>query len=489
MGPVEAFKSCVVNGQKVELFRLDDTIRYRLSSIRTGEIREGNFPIPVDKTILDYVAHLKLCDLLVKKQGAPNPLIPSHQWISKNRRVHLHLVRDNGVMKFLCQRINAKTNEIKQDTYRDLGKFLIPSCRCSAETRAKIEEIKTKSLAELNTFLKDFKMSCFIDANLEQPDVAYLQKDADLKIKAAEIKSNSIKTGLVTLGLGVATAVAPVIAPLTVPLMAGGATKLSLNTYKAKKTATHITTNHTLNERRYNQRMAALKAEKVPFLIEIEPLSRPSRIDSRVRVSKSTWAVTLIASGYSVGYHAEIIVEGLNNGKLPDKKIHRWGVKEGEYFIHKSGLMSGIKIHSRLFDHGGKHHLEKKLEYNRRTEVWKVTSETALKLLADIKAQKDKIKTDRDNEVEFALLGPSKGAPNAHNCFTWAREKLKEAEIVDLGTKTAFGLGILEGRTNNYCEYGGTAYSLTSFTPDVLLKNLTDEYRCSESAIEAQESI
>lgn len=83
-----------------------------------------------------------------------------------------------------------------------------------------------------------------------------------------------------------------------------------------------------------------------PVCIEIEPVSAPSRIDERVRVSKFTWAVTLITHDGSNGNHAKIIVEGINDGFYSDENPRIKNgetVKDGEKFIYMAQFNPPIK--------------------------------------------------------------------------------------------------------------------------------------------------
>ncbi|QZA58220.1 hypothetical protein [Candidatus Rhabdochlamydia porcellionis] len=84
------------------------------------------------------------------------------------------------------------------------------------------------------------------------------------------------------------------------------------------------------------KRMTPLSVQKL-LLIEIEPISIPSVIDERVRVSKFTWAVTLVTHKGSEGNHARIIIEGINDGFYHEEAL-RIGIAKkagiGEKFIH-----------------------------------------------------------------------------------------------------------------------------------------------------------
>ena len=119
--------------------------------------------------------------------------------------------------------------------------------------------------------------------------------------------------------------------------------------------------------------MTPLSLQK-PLLIEIEPVSIPSVIDERARVSKFTWAVTLVTHMGSEGNHAKIIVEGINDGFYSNENPrikNENTVKNGEKFTYMAEFNPPIK--SQIFLP------TKKLKYDTRTEIWMVTSDRVKK--------------------------------------------------------------------------------------------------------------
>ena len=85
----------------------------------------------------------------------------------------------------------------------------------------------------------------------------------------------------------------------------------------------------------------------------------------------------------------------------------------------------------------------KKLEYDQRTQIWKVPSEKVVTMLNNIQDEIEKIKNDENYSFKFFPLGHDPNRPQRHNCFSWAKEKLQDADIVDLGTKTFYDSGFL----------------------------------------------
>jgi len=180
------------------------------------------------------------------------------------------------------------------------------------------------------------------------------------------------------------------------------------------------------------KRMTPLSLQK-PLLIEIEPISTPSRIDERARVSKFTWAVTLVTHMGSNGNHAKIIVEGINDGFYSNENPrikNENTVKNGEKFTYMAEFNPPIK--SQIFLP------TKKLKYNTRTEIWMVTSDRVKKMLASIEEEKS-LQQPTFNywgiHSKIYKLNPRKldlSGKVGDNCFTWARKKLRILNI-DLG--------------------------------------------------------
>jgi hypothetical protein len=158
-----------------------------------------------------------------------------------------------------------------------------------------------------------------------------------------------------------------------------------------------------------------------PFVIHIEPKSFPSQVDSRLRVSKFTWSVTLVAHNGSDGNHAEIIIEGVNDGFIQEIQPYRNEPKIGNYFLWKAHFRPSISST-----------ITEIFTCEERSQVWMKTSSKVKEMLRNIEASRI-----RQAEIyaeapgsDFFLLGkPSLGSGGRHNCFTWAREKLMMLDI------------------------------------------------------------
>ncbi|MGL5264517.1 MAG: hypothetical protein ACRDAI_08145 [Candidatus Rhabdochlamydia sp.] len=187
------------------------------------------------------------------------------------------------------------------------------------------------------------------------------------------------------------------------------------------------------------KRMTPLFLQK-PLLIEIEPISEPSVLDPRVRVSKFTWAVTVVTNGGSTGDHAEIIIEGINDGfynhESPLLGKNAKPVKEGEKFIHLAHFLP--RIESGLLS-------PKDLEYETRTEIWMITSDKVQEMLRRIEKEQSLPKEERTRNFNirgkdaiFPIWDPRQTdwfhrGKTGDNCYTWDTDHLKSLGI-DLGS-------------------------------------------------------
>jgi hypothetical protein len=174
-----------------------------------------------------------------------------------------------------------------------------------------------------------------------------------------------------------------------------------------------------------------------PLLIEIEPkITAPSFIDNRVLVSKFTWAVTLVShkgsncigidpNKFSHGNHAEIYIEGINDGFYNEKSPLIRKAKPiaiGEKFVHLAHLMPPIES-GLVSPH--------ELEFETRSKIWMVASDKVKTMLQNISLEKN---FSHDQRIKFNLAGKDAYASNffgenGHNCFTWARYHLKTIGI------------------------------------------------------------
>ncbi|MEK7339583.1 MAG: hypothetical protein AABZ92_02575, partial [Verrucomicrobiota bacterium] len=295
----------------------------------------------------------------------------------------------------------------KECSFHHFQEATIPSLRCHPETVALIEKIKTESLSNpslLYRLISDFavrvispndllkehealvtsyqelmlpelKKSQFVDLTSilgVGPAAIYASKSA-IGAGARAVKDffgggvfGSLAAGTTVFYTGILAFSCSTLAALTI---GGYFTKISIESY-LEKTA--------LLEKK--KELLSPQTHK-PLLIEIEPISAPSVIDERVRVSKFTWAVTLVTHTGSEGNHARIIIEGINDG-FHDEEAPRIGIAKkveiGEKFIHLADYSP--QIQSGLLSPDA-------LEYETRTEIWMRSSNKVKKMLEAIKKE------------------------------------------------------------------------------------------------------
>jgi len=179
------------------------------------------------------------------------------------------------------------------------------------------------------------------------------------------------------------------------------------------------------------ERASFVSAEK-PLLIEIEPISEPSIFDPRVRVSKFTWAVTVITTTGVSRSHAAIIVEGINEGFFNREACLSIGteIEIGEKFIYLADFNPPVQACLISLN---------ELKYLKRTEIWMRTSDKVQEMIRNIGEE-----LLRKNRRWFNIRGRNALFPNVtttedkwvtfsaepgDNCYTFNRDHLKTLDI------------------------------------------------------------
>ncbi|VHO03601.1 hypothetical protein [Candidatus Rhabdochlamydia sp. T3358] len=480
---------CVVYLMKKQDALGNPFLEYKTMNKDKEEIYTGCIEIPASESIEETISYIKTCKAIVDENGIANFLQNFHTWKNANRdsalepqeslpfegrfvncfsnyhkwkydptvRVSLTLGIE-GLVWNVFQRIT------KECSFHHFQEATIPSLRCHPETIALIEKIKKEGLSNpslLYRLISDFKVRVISPNNLLKEHEALVTSYKELmlpelkKSEAVDLTSilgvgpaavyaaksvigagatavkdffgggvfGSLAAGTTVVYTGALTFSCSAIAALTI----GGYffTKISIESY-LEKTA--------LFEKK--KELLSPQIHK-PLLIEIEPISLPSVIDERVRVSKFTWAVTLVTHTGSEGNHARIIIEGINDG-FYDEEAPQIGtakkVEIGEKFIHLADYSP--QIQSGLFSPDA-------LEYETRTEIWMRSSDKVKKMLEAIKKEQYfpayrrpfNFYGKNSKFYQFTPWGKKWrifSGKVGDNCFTWARDKLKMINI-DLG--------------------------------------------------------
>ncbi len=138
------------------------------------------------------------------------------------------------------------------------------------------------------------------------------------------------------------------------------------------------------------------------FQVFLIPNHCKSRIDNRVYISEFYWGVTLVSHEGICGNHAQVVIEGMDNGK---------------YFMEVCEFNGPGNV--KLFDLK-----EKELQYEKRSHIWKIELYTGRFLLRRVEDY-EKMPPDK-----FSWLGRHSILGDGHdNCMTWAIELLRIAGI------------------------------------------------------------
>lgn len=149
----------------------------------------------------------------------------------------------------------------------------------------------------------------------------------------------------------------------------------------------------------------------MPFYVIVEPKTVPSIIDPLVRVSKLRWSACIIYTDGCCGEHTELIIEGIKDGFFPVSK--KFPKKIGEHFMYLLHLQGPNAIECKSLNPERFHYIE-------RTQVFLFESKKVKEMInSSILESKEPIK--------FSVFGcDSIFSGRAHNCFTWARDKLRK---------------------------------------------------------------
>lgn len=434
----------------VHLFIEENILKCQMIDHSGREVYKAKIDVPANYTLEKMIANLKQCKIILKNQ-VPNFRLPVNTWHVENKEVHLLPDTDHLVWN-IVQESNT------ENLFFPFEEVTIPSERCHLETVALIEKIKADSLNRVykNYLKNDFQVVRVltpeeIPKEIRQNEKAQvsLLNNQEKEMKSHVNKGLAIGTGTGSAALylswnaiGAATATAASwLGSGTVATLATGALGVGLGTAsfglgmalplfhfmpkieslyttemgKARHVANHI--NELIIER--------------PLFVEIEPISFPSEIDDRMLVSKFTWAVTLVTYRGSFHNHAQIVVEGLNDGYFSSEGSFKRmkPISMGEKFVYLSELNPPVQ--SGLLPPGT-------LKFVTRTEMW-MRSSSRVKKMIDAVEEDKKLPNGYSSfnstgkhsllyKVPFFNECCSCDTPG-DNCFTWARDKLQIANI------------------------------------------------------------
>lgn len=459
----------------VHLFTNENILKCEMIDHSGKEVYKATIDIPVSYTIEKMIAKLKQCKILLKNE-VPNFRLPVNTWHLENKEVHL-LPDTNQLLWNIVEESNT------EGLFFSFQEVTIPSERCHLETVALIEKIKEDSLNRTyKNYLKtDFHVVRVLTPGEIPEEIRENEKNqlSLLDNQEKETKSNVNKglaigtgTGSAALylswnAIGAATGTAASwLGSGTMATIATGALGVGLGTasfgigmalplFHFMPKIESLYTTEMGKARHVANHIHELIIER-PLFVEIQPISLPSEIDDRMLVSKFTWAVTLVTHGGDFDNHAQIIVEGINDGFYNEQNNYIQGVENLELGA-KFAYMCELKppINSKIFTK------EEKLNFFSRSEIWMRSAFQTKKMIENIEQEKATFSYSfnywgirsmfyKFNPQKFNLSG-KKG----DNCFTWSQKKLKLIDV-DLGEKiTDHAAGLARNHTakpENYPE-------------------------------------
>lgn len=170
-----------------------------------------------------------------------------------------------------------------------------------------------------------------------------------------------------------------------------------------------------------------------PYRLELEPIHQSSGFGEHMLISKFMYAITLIRYKGISGNHAQMIIEGINDGFIQEVPI-------GHYFVCLADLLgakkikqgNGVETEVRAIRTSVKNKFD--LKYEARSETWKRSS-------SSVKSMIQAIVEERDNPPPgFAIYGRHSMFASKEvvedSCITWAISKLSLIDIFLKGEKS-----------------------------------------------------
>lgn len=449
--PREILHSWSLREHSLYLILENNILKTEMKDLSERIVHTGDIEVPPGYSLETVVEKLKHCRIIIEGE-TPRLLFPVKSWHIENKNIHL--LPDTDYLLW-----NIVEESTTEDLFFPFQEVTIPSERCHLETVALIEKIKADSLNRVykNYLKNDFQVVRVLTPE-EIPEEIRQNEKAQLSLldnQEKEIKSNVNKGLAIGTGTGGAalylswnvigaatTTAASWLGSGTMATIATGALGVGLGTasfglgmalplfhFMPKIQSLYAT--EMGKARHVANHIHELIIERALF-VEIEPISFPSEIDNRMLVSKFTWAVTLVTHGGDFDNHAQIVVEGLNDGYFTlESSVFKTmkPILTGEKFVYLSDLKPPVR--SGLLPPNN-------LLFATRTEIWMRDSNKVKEMMEAIQKEKNLPKgylnfnsTGRESLLhKVPLINKLKRCKNAgDNCFTWARDKL---QIVDI---------------------------------------------------------
>ncbi|KAG6559957.1 hypothetical protein RHABOEDO_000205 [Candidatus Rhabdochlamydia oedothoracis] len=483
-----------VNECVVYLIKEHNSLKYKTIDGNKKEIYCNDIDLPEEEDLEQEISYLKTCKVMVEENGAARFYNTYHTWRIPSREFDkaeeaIHTPENDFIKSFSNYQsweydptteliLNRGTEDLVWNVFRNFSKkdtslqeVTVPSSRCHPGTVALVNKIKKEAFnnpQHILCLIRDFKVRV-INSELFQKELAVEKNNLAIEASSDRLDQESfliknekivysVASGAMYLSKKVIVATANSVSKfcgngilgtmagaylgfLTGTVIAGVSTGIVL---RSAQTVTSRFFPYSLpdflhKKQKSLEERASLVSVERPLFIEIEPISEPIVIDPRVRVSKFTWAVTVITTEGVSRSHAAIVIEGINDGFFNREACLSTSteIDVGEKFIYLAEFNPPVEAHLLSLS---------QLEYEKRTEIWMRTSDKVQEIIRDI--GKEVLK---ETPRQFNIRGKNALLPNitytkkkwvaffelpGDNCYTFTKDHAKKLDI-DPGSSSA----------------------------------------------------
>lgn len=427
----------------VYLIKKPDSLKYKIIDRDQKEIYTNCIEIPKSKTLEWMLSHLKQCKVMVDENGVTRFLKTYNTWADTD--IEISLVRETEGLAW-----NVFRKATNDNFFIDFQKTTIPSLQCHPKTIELIEKIKTEAFNNkklLDSLITDFKVHVIHFEELKEKLnearkknlmdqesywLLYTPKPKDLYPYLVAGSTLAFRKAIISAAKATSQFFGGSVLGAAAGFYAGVCTfSLVANVFPSISLVKDLCY-FVMPEALCKKQETLQKTSLPPLqgdLIEIEPISAPSRIDERIHVSKFIWAVTIITHTGCFGNHAQLVVEGINDGFYSNETpltTNGKTIKNGEKFTYMAEFNPPIKSQLIL--------PEEEMPFETRSETWIRTSDDIKKMIEDIEQEKC---LPKENRRIFNALGRgsklyriniktlSKVSKVGDNCFDFVREKVE----------------------------------------------------------------
>ena len=482
-----------VNEYVVYLIKEHNSLKYKTIDRNKKEIYCNDIDLPEEGDLEQEISYLKTCKVMLEENGAARFYNTYHTWRISNREFDeveeaIPTPENDFIKSFSNYQSweydpttklslnrgaeglvwNVFRNSSKKDTsFHSLQETTIPSLRCHPGTVALIDKIKKEAFnnpQHILCLIRDFKVRV-IDSELLQKELAIEKNNLASESLSDRLErksclgrkpiSSSVLMGTVYLSRKVVFATANSVsrffgngilgtmlgdsaAILTGAALSGISAGIILGIAE-RAFFPYSLPDFLRKKQKVLEERSSFGSVERPLFVEIEPISESSVFDPRVRVSKFTWAVTVITTEHFSKSHAAIVIEGINDGFFNREACLSTSteIEIGEKFIYLAEFNPPVEAHLLSLS---------QLEYEKRTEIWMRTSDKVQEIIRDIGRE-----VSKETSRRFNIRGKNALLPNitytkkklvaffelpGDNCYTFTKDHVKKLDV-DPGSSSA----------------------------------------------------